>query len=34
MITSLIETLQSPNFGQMTASLQLESRDQVLLVTS
>ena len=35
MITSLIEMLELPNFGHMTASkIQFESRDKTLLVTS
>ena len=35
MITSLIEMLELPNFGHMTAStIKFESRDNILLVTS
>ena len=35
MITSLIEILELPNFGHMTAStIKFESRDNILLVTS
>ena len=35
MITSLIQMLQLPNFGHMTTStLQFESREKILLVTS
>ena len=35
MINSLIETLELQNFGHMTTStIQFESRDTVLLVTS
>ena len=35
MITSLIDMLDLPNFGHMTAStIYFESRDKILLVTS
>ena len=35
MITSFLEMLQLPNFGQITIStIQFESRDKILLLTS
>ena len=35
MITSLIKMLELPNFGHMiTSTIQFESRDKILLVTS
>ena len=35
MKTSLIERLELPNFGHMTTStIELDSRDEILLVTS